>query len=49
MKRIKAFFRREPVLVIAALAAAVSCCFVPRTGNIRTTSIFAPWLCCTVS
>ena len=29
MKRIKAFFRREPVLVIAALAAAVSCCFVP--------------------
>ena len=29
MKRIKAFIRREPVLVIAALAAAVSCCFVP--------------------
>ena len=29
MKGIKGFFRREPVLVIAALAAAVSCCFVP--------------------
>ncbi|MBR5702279.1 MAG: citrate transporter [Oscillospiraceae bacterium] len=29
MKGIKDFFRREPVLVIAALAAAVSCCFVP--------------------
>lgn len=29
MKGIMGFIRREPVLVIAALAAAVSCCFVP--------------------
>ena len=29
MTRIKSFFRREPVLCIAALAAALSCFFVP--------------------
>ena len=29
MNALRRFFRREPVLVIAALAAAVSCCFVP--------------------
>ena len=29
MKAVLRFIRREPVLCIAALAAAVSCCFVP--------------------
>ena len=29
MRAFSRFFRREPVLVIAALAALVSCCFVP--------------------
>ena len=29
MNGLRQFFRREPVLCIAALAAAVSCCFVP--------------------
>ena len=29
MNKVLGFFRREPVLCIAALAAAVSCCFVP--------------------
>ena len=29
MASIRSFVRREPVLVIAALAALVSCCFVP--------------------
>ena len=29
MKAVWGFFRREPVLCVSALAAAVSCCFVP--------------------
>ena len=32
MASIRSFIRREPVLVIAALAAIVSCFFVPPDG-----------------
>ena len=35
MKRFAAFFKKEPVLLISALCAAVSMCFVPPNGGYR--------------